>query len=72
MFIRTYIRTLFNSILNKNFIVKFLTKFVNFYCGLWFKSPNCLKFEQSLSINNMKKENMLFFQSVTGDKVDCK
>ncbi len=72
MLIRTYIRTLFNKFFVQNFIVRFLGKIVNFYCEVWFNPNKNIKFEQKLPINKMEKEHMLFFQSVTGDKVDCK
>lgn len=69
---RTYLRTLFNDIFKNNFIIKVFTKIVNFYCNLWFKSPNTIKFKPNMSIKDMEKKNVIFFQSVTGDKIDCK
>jgi hypothetical protein len=69
---RTYIRTLFNDLFKNNFIVKIFAKIVNFYCSLWFKDPNSVKFEQNMSINEIEKKKILFFQSVTGDQIDCK
>jgi len=69
---RTYIRTLFNEIFKNNFIVKIFSKIVNFYCDLWFRDPKSIKFEQNMSIKDMETKKVLFFQSITGDKIDCK
>ena len=69
---RRYIRTLFNDIFKNNFLIKFFSKIVNFYCKLWFKTPNAIKFSSNMSIKELKKKENLFFQSVTGDKIDCK
>lgn len=69
---RTYIRTLFNDIFKNNFVIKIINKIVNFYCSLWFNSPNAIKFEPNMSINELEKKKLLFFQSVTGDQIDCK
>lgn len=69
---RTYIRTLFNDIFKNNFVIRIVNKIVNFYCSLWFKSPSSIKFESNMSINELEKKKLLFFQSVTGDKIDCK
>lgn len=69
---RTYIRTLFNDILKNNIFIKVLSKIVNFYCNLWFKNTKSIKFTQNVSINKLEKNKTIFFQSVTGDKIDCK
>lgn len=69
---RTYIRTLFNDLFKNNFVIRIINKIVNFYCSLWFKSLNSIKFEPNMSINELEKKKLLFFQSVTGDKIDCK
>lgn len=72
MFKRTYLRTLFNDIFKNNFLIKCFKKIVNFYCSLWFNNPNSIKLEQNMPINNLEKNKIIFFQSVTGDKIDCK
>lgn len=71
MSIRTYFRTLFNSIFKNNFLVKSFVKIVNFYCNLWSVDTNSIKFESNMSIKTMEKK-AISFQSVTGDKIDCK
>lgn len=72
MFIRTYIRTLFNDLFRNNLLIKIISKIVNFYCKLWFKNTNTIKFPSNMSIKDMREKRTLFFQSVTGDKIDCK
>jgi len=69
---RTYIRTLFNDILKKNVLVKVVFKIVNFYCNLWSNNPKSIKFTQNVPMSNLEKNKTIFFQSVTGDKIDCK
>lgn len=69
---RTYIRVLFNDILKNNVLFKVLSKIVNFYCNIWFKDSKSIKFNQNMPINNLEKNKIIFFQSVTGDKIDCK
>lgn len=68
---RTYLRTLFNDIFKNKLIIKVFTKIVNFYCNLWFPSTNSIKFKPNMSITDMGKKKIVF-QSVTGDKIDCK
>lgn len=72
MFIRTYIRTLFNDIFKNNFLSKIIFEIVNFYCKLWFRKTDIIKFSQNMPIEELKKKKPLFFQSFTGDKIDCK
>lgn len=69
---RTYLRTLFNDIFKNNFIVKTIIKIVTFYYNLCVNNHNSIKFESNMSINDLEKKKMIFFQSVTGDKIDCK
>lgn len=72
MFIRTYTRTLFNDIFKNNFVSKFICMIVNFYFKLWFKRENDIKISSNMPINEKKEKKIIFFQSVTGDKIDCK
>lgn len=72
MFIRTFLRTLFNAVFKNNIIINAAKRIVNFYCNLFFNAPNFIKFTPNLPINDIEKKKILFFQSVTGDKIDCK
>lgn len=69
MAIRTYIRTFLNDILKNNVIVK---AFVNIYYNLRVESPNTVKFSAKPPITHVEDKKVIFFQSVTGDKIDCK
>ena len=69
---RTYIRTLLNNIFRNSLFVNISSRIVNFYCNLWSKDTKALKFHSNMSIKDMEEKKSLFFQSVTGDKIDCK
>lgn len=71
MGMRTYFRTLFNNLFKNNFLAKSFVKIVNFYCNLWSNNPKPIKFESNMSIKTIEKKP-ISFQSVTGDKIDCK
>jgi len=72
MLIRTYVRILFNNLFKNNFLIKICDKIVNFYCSLWSKNTNDLKFSPNMPMNKLEEKKVLFFQSITGDKIDCK
>ena len=72
MSIRTYTRILFNGVFRNNFVIEIISKIVNFYCSLPFTPSNSIKFEQNIPMINMEEKRKIFFQSVTGDKIDCK
>lgn len=69
---RTYLRTLFNDIFKKNIFFAIITKIVNFYCNLTSPAAKTLKFQTNMSIKDIEKKRVFSFQSVTGDKIDCK
>lgn len=72
MFIRTYVRTLLNDIFRNNIVIKLFTKIVNFYCKIWFKNTNDIKFSENMTTDMLREKKTFSFQSVTGDKIDCK
>ncbi len=69
---RTYLRTLLNDIFKKNILVAIITKIVNFYCNLFSHAPKTVKFQTNMSIKDIERKKSFSFQSVTGDKIDCK
>lgn len=69
---RTYCRILFNDLFKNNFLIKIFLKIVNFYCKSEFKNTNTIKFLPNMSIEELREKRILFFQSITGDKIDCK
>ncbi|MDD3435931.1 MAG: hypothetical protein PHC64_02150 [Candidatus Gastranaerophilales bacterium] len=72
MFIRTYTRTFLNDLFKNNFLIKTISRIVNFYCKLLLNNPNKIKFCTNIPINQLREKKSVFFQSVTGDKIDCK
>ena len=72
MFIRTFTRTLINSITKNNFLIRAFKNIVNFYYNIFSSSDNNLSFSNNKSILNIDKKNVISFQSVSGDKIDCK
>jgi hypothetical protein len=66
MFLRLFLRTFLNTLFENNFIINFFVKICN-------KKPNMslkhLKKKSNVPIN--KKERSMFFQSFTGDILDC-
>lgn len=69
MLIRTYIRTLFNDLFKNNFLIK---AFVNIYYNFGVKTSENIKFSPNVPIKETEGKKYVFFQSVTGDKIDCK
>ncbi len=69
---RTYLRTLLNEIFKNNFAVIIIRKIVNFYCDFLSKTPNTIKFGSNMSIRDIDVKRSISFQSITGDKIDCK
>lgn len=72
MAVRTYIRTLLNDIFKNNVFIKVGSKIVNFYCETWFKNTKDIKFSANMPTNIPREKKTFSFQSVTGDKIDCK
>lgn len=72
MFIRTFTRTLINSITRNNFLIKSFRSIVNFYYNIFSSGDNNSSFSNNKSILNTEGKNVISFQSVSGDKIDCK
>lgn len=69
MISRTFLRKFFNEILNNNFIIE---SFVNIYYKNKENSSSPIKFDSKKPIETLERKKTIFFQSVTGDKLDCK
>lgn len=67
MFLKVFLRTFFNSIFVDNFIIGMFVKICNKKTGM---SINGLKKKTNSPINSLEREN-IFFQSFTGDTLDC-
>lgn len=69
---RTYVRTLLNNLFGNNILAKLLSAIVNFYCKVLKKEPKSIKFSTNLPIEDLREKKTFSFQSVSGDKIDCK
>ena len=69
MILRTFLRTLFNSLLTKNPVIDV---FVNFCYKTEKVSMKPIKFDKNIPISYSERKNNIFFQSVSGDSIDCK
>lgn len=69
---RTYIRTLLNDLFRDNFLIKSVSRIVNFYCKSQTKEYKDIKISANMPIDNSREKKTFSFQSVTGDKIDCK
>lgn len=69
MFTRIFIRTLFSDILKVKSVVKTI---VNFCYNPVFKLSKSIKFQPNVPIEVKEAKKHISFQSVTGDKIDCK
>lgn len=67
MFYRVFVRTFLNSLFVNNFIVNEIVKLCNKNCDM---SENSLKKKSILPIDKTERRN-IFFQSFTGDELDC-
>lgn len=65
--LRTFLRILFTSLFTKNPVADI---FVNFCNKNSKKNIKTIKFDSKLPIMEIERKN--FFQSVTGDRIDCK
>jgi len=72
MHIRTFFRILLNNIIRDNVFVKSFSAFVNFCCELDFLNYKPLKYSKSMPLSLSDTKRNIFFQSIGGDRIDCK
>ena len=68
---RTFLRIMFNTIFHNNVIIRSimaLVKFCNEYNVFLGKE---LKYSEKMTLNMADTKKNLFFQSISGDKIDC-
>lgn len=72
MQIRTFFRIMFNNIFRDNAFVQVIRSIVNFCCELDIINYKSLKYnkEMPLTVDDARKN--IFFQSIGGDRIDCK
>lgn len=71
MKIRTFFRIMFNDILHENVISKSIVSVMNFCNEFNVFHNKSLKYDRNVSLNISETKRNIFFQSITGDKIDC-
>lgn len=71
MQIRTFLRIMFNDIFHENVISKSVLALVNFCNEYNIFGGKELKYSSNVSLNMQDTKKDIFFQSITGDKIDC-
>ena len=71
MQIRTFLRIMFNDIFHNNVVSKSISALVNFCNEFNVFGVKQLKYSQNVSLNMRDTKKNIFFQSITGDKIDC-
>lgn len=69
---RTFFRIMFNNIIRDNVIARTIRSFVNFCCELDVMNHKYLKYSKELPLTLEDTKKNLFFQSIGGDRIDCK
>ena len=72
MQIRTFLRIMFNNIIRDNIFIRVVNNFVNFCCELDTLNYKSLKYNKELPLSIEDTKKNIFFQSIGGDKIDCK
>lgn len=71
MNIRTFLRIMFNDIFHENVLSKAVSALVNFCYEFNIFGGKSLKNTDNMSLNMLDTKKNIFFQSITGDKIDC-
>ena len=71
MRIRTFLRIMFNDIFHENVISKTISSLVNFCYEFNILANKPLKYDKNVSLNMLDTKRNIFFQSISGDKIDC-
>jgi len=72
MQIRTFLRIMFNNIFRNNVFVQTIKTFVNFCCEFDIINNKKLKYDKSMPLSMEDTKKNIFFQSIGGDRIDCK
>jgi hypothetical protein len=72
MQIRTFLRIMFNNIIRDNVFVRTISSIVNFCCELDFMNYKRLKYSKEMPLSMEDTKKNIFFQSIGGDRIDCK
>ena len=72
MQIRTFFRIMFNNIIRDNVFVRVISSIVNFCCELDVMNYKSLKYTKEMPLKTEDVKKNIFFQSIGGDRIDCK
>ena len=72
MQVRTFLRIMFNNIIRDNIFVNVIRAFVNFCCELDIVNNKTLKYNKDMPLSLKDTKKNIFFQSIGGDRIDCK
>lgn len=69
---RTFFRIMFNNIFRDNIFVRVIGSFVNFCCEMDILNCKSLKYNKKMPLTIQDAKKNIFFQSIGGDRIDCK
>ena len=72
MQVRTFLRIMFNNLFHDNVIIRSVRAFVNFCCEFDIVNNKTLKYNRSMPLTLEDTKKNIFFQSIGGDRIDCK
>ena len=72
MQIRTFLRIMFNNIFHDNIFVNVVRSIVNFCCEMDVINYKPLKYSKEMPLTMEDTKRNIFFQSIGGDRIDCK
>ena len=72
MQLRTFFRILFNTLFRDNIFINVIKSFVNFCCELDVINYKSLKYNKEMPLTMKDAKRDIFFQSIGGDRIDCK
>ena len=71
MRIRTFLRIMFNDIFHENIVSKTISSLVKFCYEFSEPIQKELKYNNKIPLSMQDTKKNIFFQSISGDKIDC-
>lgn len=71
MRIRTFLRIMFNDIFHENIVSKTISSLVKFCYEFSEPIQKELKYNNKMPLSMQDTKKNIFFQSISGDKIDC-
>ena len=72
MQVRTFFRIMFNNIIRNNVFVRGISSIVNICCEMDTLTYKSLKYNKEMPLTLQDTKKNIFFQSIGGDRIDCK